>query len=256
MSTKTALITGGASGIGAATAGILLKRGWQVAIVDLNVDPAAERAAAHPDRMLLIQTDVRAPGAPAAACDQVAKQWGGIDLLVNCAGVNRHAPLESLSLEDWSFVLDVNLTSTFLFMQAAAQHMLKAGSGAIVNISSIAGSRGNPDRSAYAATKAAVNSLTQSGATGWATRGIRVNAVAPGFTKTHLVQQFIDSGNLVPDHMIDRTPMRRLAEPEEIANAVVFLGSDEASFITGQTLYVDGGFMAEYNIPSTYKDGQ
>jgi 3-oxoacyl-[acyl-carrier protein] reductase len=256
VDTKVALITGGASGIGAATAEILLRRGWRVAIVDLDVGPAAERAAAHPGRMLLMQKDVREADAPRSACDRVVEEWGRLDLLVNCAGVNRHSPLEKLSLEDWNFVLEVNLTGTFLFMQAAAQHMLKAKSGAIVNISSIAGARGNPDRAAYAATKAAINSLTQSGATGWATRGVRVNAVAPGFTKTHLVQQFIDSGNLVPDHMLDRTPMHRMAAPEEIAAAIVFLGSDEASFITGQTLYVDGGFMAEYNIPSTYRDGQ
>lgn len=256
MSTKVALITGGASGIGAATAKILLERGWRVAIVDLNVDPAADSAAAHPDHVLLVQSDVRAPDAPRTACDRAVETWGRLDLLVNCAGVNRHAPLEEVSLEDWNFVVDVNLTATFLFMQAAARHMLAARSGAIVNISSIAGARGNPDRAAYAATKAAINSLTQSGATAWATRGVRVNAVAPGFTRTQLVQKFIDSGNIQPSQMTDHTPMRRLADPGEIAAAVVFLGSDEASFITGQTLYVDGGYMAEYNIPSSYKDGQ
>ena len=256
MDTKVALITGGAGGIGGATAEILVGRGWRVAIVDLNVDPAADLAAAHPDSTLLLQADVRAPHVPRTACDRVVADWGQLDLLVNCAGVNRHAPLEKLALEDWNFVLDINLTATLLFMQAAAQHMLAAGSGAIVNISSIAGARGNPDRAAYAATKAAIDSLTKSGATAWATRGVRVNAIGPGFTKTNLVQQYIDSGHLVPDHMIERTPMRRMARPEEIAAAIVFLGSDEASFITGQTLYVDGGFMAEYNIPSTYKDGQ
>lgn len=253
MSAKVALITGGASGIGAATADILLRRGWRVAIVDLNVDPAAERAAANPGQMLLIQLDVRAPDAARTACDRAVDQWGQLDLLVNCAGVNRHAPLQDLSLEDWNFVLDVNLTGTFLFMQAAARHMLKAKSGAIVNISSIAGARGNPDRSAYSATKAAIDSLTKSGAVGWATQGVRVNAVAPGFTETPLVRRFIDSGNINVAQLVGTTPMRRMASPAEIAAAIVFLGSDEASFITGQTLYVDGGFMAEYGVPSSYK---
>ncbi|MGF6958639.1 SDR family NAD(P)-dependent oxidoreductase [Paraburkholderia youngii] len=250
---KTALITGGAGGIGAATAHTLLRRGWRVAIVDLNTEPAQERANAHPNEMLLIQADVGKPDTATKACDQVVDKWGRLDFLVNCAGVNRHAPLEDFSLEDWNFVLNVNLTSTLLFMQAAARHMLKAGSGAIVNISSIAGARGVPDRCAYAATKAAVNSLTQSGATAWATRGIRVNAVAPGFTKTPLVQVYIDKGNIQLQPMIDRTPMQRMAEPDEIAAAIVFLGSEENSFMTGQTVYVDGGFMAQYGIPSSYK---
>jgi 3-oxoacyl-[acyl-carrier protein] reductase len=253
---KVALITGGASGIGGATAESLLRRGWKVGIVDLNVEPAAERAAANPDQMLLLQSDVRAPGAATTACDRVVNRWGRLDLLVNCAGVNRHAPFESLSLEDWNFVLEVNLTATFQFMQAAARHMLAAKSGAIVNISSIAGARGNPDRSAYSATKAAIDSLTKSGAIGWATRGVRVNAVAPGFTETPLVRVFIDRGNIDVNQLVNATPMRRLANPAEIAAAIVFLGSDEASFITGQTLYVDGGFMAEYGVPSSYKGEQ
>ena len=253
MDKKVAIITGGASGIGAATAEILLGRGWRVAIVDLNPAPAARFAETYPDQLLLISKNVRETDAASSSCDEVIAEWGQIDLLVNCAGVNRHAPLEDVTLEDWNFVLDINLTGTLLFMQAAARHMLKAGSGAIVNISSIAGARGNPDRAAYAATKAAINSLTQSGATAWATRGIRVNAVAPGFTLTPLVQQFIDSGNIAPEQMTDRTPMRRMATPDEIAAAVVFLGSGESSFITGQTLYVDGGFMAEYGVPSSYK---
>jgi 3-oxoacyl-[acyl-carrier protein] reductase len=250
---KTALITGGAGGIGVTTADNLLRRGWRVAIVDLNTEPAQERANAQPNEMLLIQADVGKPDTASKTCDQVIDKWGRLDLLVNCAGVNRHAPLEDFSLEDWNFVLNINLTSTLLFMQAAARHMLKAGSGAIVNISSIAGARGVPDRCAYAATKAAVNSLTQSGAAAWATRGIRVNAVAPGFTNTPLVQMYIDKGNIQLQPMIDHTPMRRMAEPNEIATAIVFLGSAENSFMTGQTVYVDGGFMAQYGIPSSYE---
>lgn len=253
MSEKVALITGGASGIGAATAEILLNRGWRVAIVDLNTGPASDRLDAYPGRVLLLSQDVRAVDAARSTVAQVVAEWGRLDLLVNCAGVNRHAPLEDVSLDDWNFVLDINLTATMTFMQAAARQMLEARSGAIVNISSIAGARGNPDRAAYAATKAAIDSLTQSGATGWATRGVRVNAVAPGFTMTPLVQQFVDSGHLDPNVLTSVTPMRRMASPAEIAAAIVFLGSDEASYITGQTLYVDGGYMAEYGVPSSYK---
>lgn len=253
MNAKAAIVTGGASGIGAATRDILLQRGWNVAVVDLNVEPAAKLAADNPERVLLIQSSVAETDAATRACDQVMAKWGRLDFLVNCAGVNRHAPIESFSLEDWNFVFDVNLKGTLLFMQAAARHMLAARSGAIVNISSIAGARGNPDRCAYAATKAGIDSLTKSAALGWATRGVRVNAVAPGFTETPIVRVFIDKGNINVDQLINATPMRRMAMPPEIAAAVVFLGSDEASFITGQTLYVDGGYMAEYGIPSSYK---
>lgn len=253
---KVALITGGAGGIGGATADKLLGLGWRVAIVDLNIDAAREQQAAHPKRVLLIQSDVGKPESASIACDRLVEEWGRLDLLVNCAGVNRHSPFEDLSLEDWNFVLSVNLTSTFLFMQAAARHMLKVESGAIVNISSIAGARGVPDRCAYAVTKAGVDSLTRSGANAWATKGIRVNAVAPGFTKTPLVQQFIDKGNIQLAPMVDRTPMNRLASPSEIAAAIVFLGSDESSFMTGQTVYVDGGYMSQYGIPSSYKKAE
>lgn len=255
MSEKVALITGGASGIGAATAEKLLNEGWRVAIVDLNTEPAEKSANGYPGRVLLLPQDVREPSAATSSVERVVAEWGRLDFLVNCAGVNRTSPLEDLSLEDWSFILDVNLTATLTFMQAAARHMIERGSGAIVNISSIAGARGNPDRSAYAASKAAIDSLTKSGATGWATRGVRVNAVAPGFTITPLVQQFIDRGTYDVEMLTSKTPMRRMAQPPEIAAAIVFLGSEEASYITGQTLYVDGGYMAEYGVPSSYSSG-
>jgi 3-oxoacyl-[acyl-carrier protein] reductase len=247
---RTALITGGSSGIGAATAELLHSRGWRVAIVDLNAATIAHGAARGAETRLSMTMDVRAPESAATACNAVLECWGQLDLLVNNAGVNRHAPLEEFPLEDWKFVLDVHVTSTLLFMQAAARHMLRAGSGSIVNTASIAAERGVHGRAAYAAAKAAIISLTKSGAIEWATKGIRVNAIAPGFTETPLVRNFIDDGSVALEPMIERTPMRRLASPEEIARVTAFLASDEASFITGQVLYVDGGFMADYGIPS------
>lgn len=250
---KVALITGGAGGIGTATAKLLLGRGWRVAIVDLNVDAVVDLEKEYPNELDAIAVDVRETDSAAQACDHVAEKWGQIDLLVNCAGVNRHSPFEELSLDDWQFVMDVNLTGTFLFMKAAARHMLAAGIGSIVNLSSIAGARGVPDRAAYAATKAAVDSITKSAAVGWAARGVRVNAIAPGFTETPLVRKYTDSGALDINHLLNTTPMRRLASPDEIAAAIVFMGSNESSFVTGQTLYVDGGFTAEYGVPSTYR---
>ncbi|MCW0002152.1 SDR family oxidoreductase [Pararhizobium sp. YC-54] len=248
---RVAVITGGAGGIGAATAQLLLKRGWRVAIVDINIDEVATWPNETENCLYPIQSDVRTKSSAGVVCEQVVERWGRLDLMVNCAGVNRHAPFEKLTLDDWQFVLDVNLTGTFAFMQAAALHMLKNQKGSIVNISSIAGARGVPDRCAYAATKAAIDSITRSAAVGWATRGVRVNAVAPGFTETPLVRRYIDNGNIDINQIHSMTPMQRLASPSEIATAIVFLASEDASFITGQTLYVDGGYMAEYGIPSS-----
>jgi Dehydrogenases with different specificities (related to short-chain alcohol dehydrogenases) len=246
---RTALITGGADGIGAAIADALLRSGWRVAVVDRDVAPARERAATFPDRMILIEADVRQADAAPVSCAQVVEAWGRLDLLVNNAGVNRISPLETFPLEDWTFVLDVNLTSTLLFMQAAAQHMLPQGRGTIINMASIAAARGVPGRAAYAAAKAAIISLSKSAAVEWAKRGIRVNAVAPGFTETPMVRSVIESGGIALEPMLDRTPMGRLAAPPEIANAVMFLAGEESSFVTGQVLYVDGGFMADYGVP-------
>jgi NAD(P)-dependent dehydrogenase (short-subunit alcohol dehydrogenase family) len=245
---KTALVTGGGDGIGAAVTDLLLRNGWRVGIVDLNVAPITERAAASPDRLMLIETDVRRADAARQACDCINSEWGRLDLLVNNAGVNRLAPLETFPLDDWAFVMDVNLTSTLRFMQAAALHMLPAGSGSIVNMASIAAARGVPGRAAYAAAKAAIISLTRSAAVEWANRGIRVNAVAPGFTETPMVQSVIARGEISLEPMLERTPMRRLAAPAEIAEAVVFLGGQNSTFTTGQVLYVDGGFMADYGV--------
>lgn len=247
---RTAIVTGGADGIGAAIADALLRNGWRVAIVDRDIAPAIERAAAFPDRMILIETDVRQTDAAPVACARVVETWGRLDLLVNNAGVNRISPLETFPLEDWTFVLDVNLTSTFLFMQAAARRMLQVGGGTIINMASIAAARGVPGRAAYAAAKAAIISLSKSAAVEWAKGGIRVNAVAPGFTETPMVRSVIESGDIALEPMLDRTPLGRLAAPTEIAHAVLFLASEESSFITGQVLYVDGGFMADYGVPS------
>jgi 3-oxoacyl-[acyl-carrier protein] reductase len=254
--TKTALITGGANGIGAATAALLKSRGWHVAIVDLSAKHSTDADLADPGAIVAMRMDVRARETARIACDVVMQRWGRLDLLVNNAGVNRHSPLESFSLEDWHLVLDVSLTSTLLFMQSAASHMLKAGRGSIVNTASIAASRGVAGRAAYAAAKAAIISLTKSGAVEWATRGIRVNAIAPGFTETAMVRNFIDDGSVKLEPMIERTPMRRLAQPDEIARVTAFLGGEESTYITGHVLYVDGGFTADYGIPSLRHAGQ
>lgn len=249
---KTAVVTGGASGIGAATVDELVRRGWRVAIGDIDLPAARKRAEADPNRVLAFELDVRRPHSAADMCDRIVEQWGRLDLVVNNAGVTRHAAVEDISLTDWAYVLDVNLTGTLVVMQAAAPHMLKARCGSIVNTSSVTGARGAHGRAPYAAAKAAIVSLTMTAAVEWASRGVRVNAIAPGYTDTPLMRQLVNDGAFALEPVMNRTPMRRLAAPEEIARVTAFLGGDESSYITGQVIYVDGGFMADYGIPSLH----
>lgn len=248
---KTALVTGGASGIGAATVDELARRGWRVAVADLNLDSAASRASTYSDRAMALGLDVRDPLSAAAACESVMQRWGRLDLLVNNAGVAKHSALETFPLDDWKFILDTNLTGTLVCMQAAGRYMLAAGSGSIVNTASVAGVRGAAGRAAYAAAKAAVISLTRCAGVEWADRGVRVNAIAPGYTDTPLLRQLVDDGSFDIEPVLNRTPMRRLALPEEIARVTAFLGSEDSSYVTAQTIFVDGGFIADYGIPSS-----
>lgn len=252
---RTALVTGGARGIGWATVEELVRRDWRVAIGDVDGALARERAATDPARLLALELDVRSTESARAACDAVVAKWGRLDLLVNNAGVARHAALATVSAEDWRFVLDVNLDGTLVCMQAAAHHMLAAGSGSIVNVVSVAAARGTVARAAYAASKAAVVSLTRSAAVEWAARGVRVNAVGPGYVDTPLLRELVTDGSFRLDPVLARTPMGRLGAPEEIARAIAFLGGHDSTYVTGQVLYVDGGFLADYGIPSGTEEG-
>ena len=246
---KTVFITGGASGIGWATADEFATRGWRVTIGDLDLAKAEKRTAEHPGKILALALDVTDRAAVAKAFAQSQGHWGRLDALVNNAGIQRHAHLESLSFDDWSAVLDVNLNGSFHCLQAAANTMLPRGSGAIVNVASVAATRGAPGRAAYAVSKAAILSLTRTAAVEWSERGLRVNAVAPGYVETDLLTTAIVEGRLSTEPIVARIPARRLAEPREIAKSIYFLCSDEASYITGHMLHVDGGFEADYGVP-------
>jgi 3-oxoacyl-[acyl-carrier protein] reductase len=247
--TKVVLITGGARGIGWATADEFATRGWHVTIGDVDLAEAQRRAAAHPGKMLALALDVTDREAVTDAFAASLRHWGRLDALVNNAGIQRHAHLESLTFENWSAVLDVNLNGSFHCLQAAARTMLPHGSGAIVNVASIAATRGAPGRAAYAVSKAAILSLTRTAAVEWAERGLRVNAVAPGYVETDLLTTAIAEGRLNTAPIIARIPTRRLAEPREIAKSIYFLCSDDASYINGHMLHVDGGFEADYGVP-------
>ncbi|MCB1334008.1 MAG: SDR family oxidoreductase [Roseivivax sp.] len=237
--TRTVLITGGAEGIGWATARLFAARGNRVVIADLSGAQAraAELGPAHQG----ITLDVTDEGAVIAAFAAL----GRIDVLVNNAGIgDTHLPSTEQQIDSFRRVLDVHLAGAFLMAREAGRQMIAQGGGAIVNLSSIAGVVGLPRRNAYGAAKAGVSMMTRSLACEWAGAGVRVNAVAPGYARTALVQKLVDAGRIDLDAIRRRVPMGRLIEPAEIAEAIWFLASPAASAITGVTLSVDGGWAA------------
>jgi 3-oxoacyl-[acyl-carrier protein] reductase len=250
MDGRVAVVTGAGRGLGAAIAEELAARGATVVVADVDRELAtatAEQIASTGEplrRASSAACDVSDPAAVAALFDAVVAEHGRIDVLVNNAGVGAVAPSEELSLEVWSRTLAVNLTGTFLCAQAAARHMLPAGRGVIVNVGSVFAATGMPMRAAYAASKHGVVGLTKVLGTEWATRGIRVVAVDPAYVRTALDDADQRAGGYTAEDIERRTPMGRYAEPAEIARVVAFLASDDASFITGSEVAVDGGWLA------------
>ncbi|CAM3796848.1 SDR family NAD(P)-dependent oxidoreductase [Castellaniella denitrificans] len=240
-----AIVTGAATGIGWATARLLAVEGHRLSLLDLDGARARERADELGPGHLGVACDVAAEAAVDEAIARTLERFGRIDVLVNNAGIgDQSAATVDQSAERFDQVLDVHLRGTFLMCRAVAAHMLVRKRGAIVNLSSIAGMAGIPGRNAYSAAKAGIAAMTRSMACEWARAGIRVNAVAPGYARTALVEE------LEARHAIDtrgiaaRTPMGRLARPEEIAAVIAFLVSDRASYVTGTTIHADGGWLA------------
>lgn len=241
---KRALVTGGASGIGETAAKLLSDLGAKVVIADLNRDRLDE-AATRTGSVGVTLGDVASEADTERMVGEAIATLGGLDLVFNSAGVGDDlVPVHDQSVERWQRIVDVNLRGTYLMCRAASRPMLAQKQGAIVNVSSIVGLGGFPRRSAYAAAKAGINHLTHTLACEWGPQGIRVNAIAPAYTRTPMVEALLERNAFDPTILERRTPLGRLALPEEMAQAAVFLLSDWASYITGTVLPVDGGWSA------------
>ena len=246
-----ALVTGGGSGLGAATARMLAQAGAKVALLDVNQKVAAETAIDI--NGIAIHCDVADAEGVARALASVAGKFGRLDALVNNAGIAIFKPILDITYGDWSRVLAVNLTGPFLCSQAAAPLMRDSGGGAIVNITSISGLRASTLRTAYGTSKAGLAHLTQQHAVELASLGIRVNAVAPGPVDTAMAKAVHTPEIRAAYH--DTIPLNRYGLEQELAEVIYFLCSERASYITGQTIAVDGGFEATgIGLPTLRKD--
>lgn len=240
---KVAVITGGANGIGRETAILFGRNGAKVVVADFD-EPKGMAVQQELERLdvesAFVRTDVTRPDDVQAMVDTARGQFGTVDVLINNAGIVRDSFLVKMNPSQWEEVISVNLTGVFYCSRAVAEIMVNQGSGIILNAASVVGLYGNIGQTNYAAAKAGVIGMTRTWAKELGPKGIRVNAVAPGFILTDMTRQVPEK---VLDSMRQRTPLRRLGRPEDVANAYLFLASDEAAFINGAVLSVDGGLM-------------
>lgn len=240
LENKVAIITGGAGGIGLAAVKRFLEEGAKVAIVDYDKQQGEKIEAELGGNVAFFAVDVSKLADVKEMVEQVVDRFGKIDILINNAGITRDATLVKMSEEDFEKVIQINLNGVYYCTQAVAPHMIAQGSGKIISTSSVSGVYGNFGQTNYAATKAAIIGMTKTWAKELGRKGINVNAVAPGFTATPMVEKMPKK---VLQQMEGITSLQRLGKPEDIANAYLFLASDEASYITGHVLQVDGGIM-------------
>jgi NAD(P)-dependent dehydrogenase (short-subunit alcohol dehydrogenase family) len=246
--TPAALVTGGARGIGREVASQLHEAGWNVAIADLQL-PDDDEQAEDPRlaQFHAIRMDVADSASVDAGIRAVVGRFGGLCGLVNAAGYNRHQGVAELQDDTWQRLLDVHLGGTLRCCRSAFPALRDSGCGVVVNFSSVAGRRGRANRAPYSAAKAGIEAATRTMAIEWARHKIRVNAVVPGWINTRLNRQNIASGNTSAEGVLKAIAMARFGEPEEVASVVAFLMSSQSSYMTGQSLVVDGGALINGN---------
>ncbi|RDU38540.1 beta-ketoacyl-ACP reductase [Neobacillus piezotolerans] len=241
---KAALVTGASRGIGREIALELARQGANVAInfagSEARANEVAEDIKAMGREAFAIQGDVSNPDAVSAMVKETIDRFGSLDILVNNAGITRDNLLMRMKESEWDDVININLKGVFLCTKAVTRQMMKQRSGRIINIASIVGVSGNPGQANYVAAKAGVIGLTKTAAKELSSRNINVNAIAPGFITTDMTDKLTED---VKAEMLKQIPLARFGEPSDIAKAVVFLASDDSSYMTGQTLHIDGGMV-------------
>ncbi len=244
---KRALVTGGGRGIGRASAVAMAESGAEVVVTSrtsAQLDETVDSIRGQGGKATSILCDISNPSAVRALNEQLLEDNGKIDILVNNAAISPIVKgIEKVEPEEWAQILDVNVNATFGIIRTVGSTMLEQGSGSVVNVSSIAAVRALPRLAPYSASKAALAAMTRSMAVEWARSGVRVNAVAPAYIETEMTAAVNERPRL-RQSVVDRTPMGRWGQPEEVAWAVVFLASEAASYVTGHTLFVDGGWTS------------
>jgi len=242
---KVALITGGASGLGLAAAHAFHEQGVKIVIIDLDEGAARRCAAEVGAGNLGVGADVTSEADMADVFRATVERYGRLDVVVNCAGIpDTFVPTVEQDVAAFRRLVDIHLTGTYIASKMAAVQMLKQGSGVILNLSSVAGVLGLAPRNAYSAAKAGIGMMTRTMGCEWAARGLRVNAIAPGYMMTPFFKRLLDEGKLDGEKIRRRTPAGRFGTARHIADAMLFLASARAEFITGVTLPVDGGYTA------------
>lgn len=242
---KVAIITGGAQGLGAAIGENLSRHGCKVAVLDLDEQKAKEKAySLYGDNNIGIKCDVTESKERMMAIEKVVQEYGKIDILVNNAGIQYHSKIEDLDEEKWRNVFKVNIDAMIFMSRDVGKIMLEQGYGSIINIGSIASILAMPNRISYVTTKTAVIGLTRTLAVEWAQRGVRANAIGPGYHMTPLLQKYIDNGAIDGKKVRKRIPKGALGTPDDVGKAAVFFASDLSEYVTGQFLMVDGGYTA------------